>query len=69
LNHQRSEKKANGGESKLSEPAEKKLESIFEKIKDSKLAVIVIVVVACSFTGLILYLMFGRKKKTEAKTE
>lgn len=53
----------------MSEPAEKTVKGMFQKIIDSKLLVIMIVIIACSFTGLILYLLFGRGKKEEAKKE
>lgn len=63
---QRSERKANGGESNLSEA---KVKNIFEKIIESKTLTIVVVLFAFSVAGLILYLIFGRSKKKEEVKE
>jgi len=49
--------------------AEKTVENIFEKIKNNKLLVIAVVIVAFSVAGVVLYLIFGRGKKEEAKKE
>lgn len=53
----------------MSEATEKKVVGIFQRLKDDKLLAIAVIVFALSVTGVVLYLLFGRRKKQEAKKE
>jgi len=51
------------------ETAEKTVKGFFEKIKNRKVLAILIVLVSLSVAGVVLYLIFGRGKKQEAKKQ